>query len=107
MYILFFHITDHQIFEHLNYGDTLKIKLHVDHTKAKMVYIPDTDHKERLVMDQGELTEHVDSAFEGRASVEGSMFYLKKVKVGDMGVFRVMDFSGFRIADVYLHVERE
>ncbi len=107
MYILFFHITDHQIFEHLNYGDTLKIKLHVDHTKAKMVYIPDTDHKERLVMDQGELTEHVDSVYEGRVSVEGSMFYLKKVKVGDMGVFRVMDFSGFRIADVYLHVERE
>uniref|UniRef100_A0A8C1VB57 Uncharacterized protein n=2 Tax=Cyprinus carpio TaxID=7962 RepID=A0A8C1VB57_CYPCA len=98
-------VKDHQIFEHLNYGETLKIKLHVDHTKVKMVYIPDTDHKERLIMDQGELTVPVDSALEGRASVEGSMFYLKKVKVGDMGVFRVMDFSGFRIADVYLHVQ--
>ncbi|KAF4100805.1 uncharacterized protein LOC131526285 isoform X2 [Onychostoma macrolepis] len=98
-------VKDHQMFEHLNYGQTLKIKLHVDHTKVKMIYIPDTDRKERLIMDQGELTVPVDSAFEGRASVEGSMFYLKKVKVGDIGVFRVMDFSGFRIADVYLHVE--
>ncbi|XP_043093045.1 uncharacterized protein LOC122342913 [Puntigrus tetrazona] len=97
-------VKDHQIFDHLNYGETLKIKLHVDHTKVKMVYIPDTDHKERLIMDQGELT-IPDSAFEGRASVEGSVFFLKKVKVADMGVFRVMDFSGFRIADVYLHVE--
>ncbi|KAK9958019.1 hypothetical protein ABG768_012201 [Culter alburnus] len=98
-------VKDHQIFEHLNYGETLKIKLHVDHTKVKMVYIPDSDHKERLIMDQGELTLPVESVFEGRASVEGSIFYLKKIKVSDMGVFRVMDFSGFRIADVYLHVE--
>ncbi|XP_073678387.1 uncharacterized protein [Garra rufa] len=97
-------VKDHQIFEHLNYGETLKIKLHVDHTKVKMVYIPDTDHKERLILDQGELMIPVES-FDGRASVEGSLFHLKKVKVGDMGVFRVMDFSGFRIADVYLHVE--
>uniref|UniRef100_A0A672KNQ7 Uncharacterized LOC107554336 n=2 Tax=Sinocyclocheilus grahami TaxID=75366 RepID=A0A672KNQ7_SINGR len=98
-------VKDHQIFEHLNYGETLKIMLHVDYTKAKMVYFTDTDYKERLIMDQGELTVPVDSAFEGRESVEGSMFYLKKVKVGDNGVFRVMDSSGFRIADVYLHVE--
>lgn len=91
----------------MNYGETLKIKLHVDHTKVKMVYIPDSDHKERLIMDQGELMLPVESVFEGRASVEGSIFYLKKIKVSDMGVFRVMDFSGFRIADVYLHVERE
>uniref|UniRef100_A0A671P9F4 Uncharacterized protein n=1 Tax=Sinocyclocheilus anshuiensis TaxID=1608454 RepID=A0A671P9F4_9TELE len=98
-------VKDHQIFEHLNYGETLKIMLHVDYTEVKMVYFTDTDYKERLIMDQGELTVPVDSAFEGRESVEGSMFYLKKVKVGDNGVFRVMDSSGFRIADVYLHVE--
>lgn len=98
-------VRDHQIFENLKYGETLKIKLHVDHTKVKMVYIPDTDHKERLIMDQGELTAPADSVLGGRASVEGSMFYLKKVKVGDMGVFRVMESSGFRIADVYLHVQ--
>lgn len=91
----------------MNYGETLKIKLHVDHAKVKMVYIPDSDHKERLIIDQGELTVSVESLFDGRASVEGSVFYLKKVKVSDMGVFRVMDFSGFRIADVYLNVERE
>ncbi|KAL0167277.1 hypothetical protein M9458_039121, partial [Cirrhinus mrigala] len=97
-------ITDHQLFKHLNYGETLEIKLHVDHTKVKMVYVPDTERKERLILDQGELTIPIDY-FDGRASVEGSMFYLKKVKVSDMGIFRVMDFSGFRIADVYLHVE--
>ncbi|XP_051526622.1 uncharacterized protein LOC127425043 [Myxocyprinus asiaticus] len=98
-------VKDHQIFEHLSYGGTLKIKLHVDHTKVKMVYIPDTDHKEQLILDQGELVLPLDPALEGRVSVEGSLFFLKKVKVSDMGVFRVMDFSGFRIADVYLHVE--
>lgn len=91
----------------MNYGETLKIKLHVDHAKVKMVYIPDSDHKERILMDQGELTVSAESLFDGRASVEGSVFYLKKVRVSDMGVFRVMDFSGFRIADVYLNVERE
>ncbi|XP_051519817.1 uncharacterized protein LOC127421094 [Myxocyprinus asiaticus] len=98
-------VKDHHIFEHLSYGGILKIKLHVDHTKIKMVYIPDTDHKERLILDQGELVVPLDPALEGRVSVEGSLFYLKKVKVSDMGVFRVMDYSGFRIADVYLHVE--
>ncbi|XP_051992597.1 uncharacterized protein LOC127650956 isoform X2 [Xyrauchen texanus] len=98
-------VKDHQIFEHLSYGGILKIKLHVDHTKVKMVYIPDTDHKERLILDQGELVVPLDPALEGRVSVEGSLFYLKKVKASDMGVFRVMDYSGFRIADVYLHVE--
>ncbi|CAM4638247.1 unnamed protein product [Leuciscus chuanchicus] len=98
-------VKDHHIFEHLNYGETLKIKLHVDHAKVKMVYIPDSDHKERVIMDQGELAVSFESLFDGRASVEGSVFYLKKVKVSDMGVFRVMDSSGFRIADVYLNVE--
>lgn len=98
---------DHQIFEHLKHGGTLKIKLHMDHTKVRMVYIPDTDHKERLILDQGELVVPLDPALDGRVSVEASMFYLMKVKVSDMGLFRVMDFSGFRIADVYLHVERE
>ncbi|RXN25009.1 hypothetical protein ROHU_021816 [Labeo rohita] len=97
-------VKDHQLFKHLNYGETLEIKLYVDHTKVKMVYMPDTERKERLILDQGELTIPIDS-FDGRASVEGSMFYLKKVKVSDMGIFRVMDYSGFRIADVYLHVE--
>lgn len=98
-------VKDHQIFEHLKYGGTLKIKLHVDHTKVRMVYIPDTDHKERLILDQGELVVPLDPALDSRVSVEASMFYLSKVKVSDMGLFRVMDFSGFRIADVYLHVE--
>lgn len=98
---------DHQIFEHLKYGGILKIKLHVDHTKVRMVYIPDADHKERLILDQGELVVPLDPALDGRVSVEASMFYLKKIKVSDVGLFRVMDFSGFRIADVYLHVERE
>ncbi|XP_057210669.1 uncharacterized protein LOC130566872 [Triplophysa rosa] len=98
-------VKDHHIFEHLKYGGTLKIKLHVDYTKVRMVYIPDTDHKERLILDQGELVMPLDPALDGRVSVEESMFYLRKVKVSDMGLFRVMHFSGFRIADVYLHVE--
>lgn len=101
------HNPDHHIFEDLKYGGTLKIKLHVDYTKVRMVYIPDTDHKERLILDQGELVMPLDPALDGRASVEESMFYLRKIKVSDMGLFRVMDISGFRIADVYLHVERE
>ncbi|XP_056335057.1 uncharacterized protein LOC130246206 [Danio aesculapii] len=98
-------VKEHLIFQNLNYGETLKIKLHLDHTKVKMVYIPDSDHKERLILDQGGMPVPLDPSVEGRVSVEGSMFYLKKVKVSDNGVFRVMDFSGFRITDVYLHAE--
>lgn len=98
---------DHQIFEHLNYGETLRIKLHANHTKVRMVYIPDSDRKERLILDQGELVLPLDPALDGRVSVEETMLYLRKVKVSDTGVFRLMDLSGFRIADVYLHVERE
>ncbi|KAA0710061.1 hypothetical protein E1301_Tti018855 [Triplophysa tibetana] len=97
--------SDGKIFERPKYGGTLKIKLHVDYTKVRMVYIPDTDHKERLILDQGELVIPLDPALDGRVSVEESMFYLRKVQVSDMGLFRVMDISGFRIADVYLHVE--
>ncbi|TRY96296.1 hypothetical protein DNTS_024022 [Danionella cerebrum] len=88
----------------LEYGETLKIKLHVDHTKVKMVYIPDIDHKERPIIDLGELAVPLDPALEGRVSVEGSLFYLKKVKVSDKGTFRVTDLLGFHITDVYLQV---
>ncbi|XP_065142715.1 uncharacterized protein [Paramisgurnus dabryanus] len=98
-------VKDHQIFEHLNYGETLMIKLHAHHTKVQMVYIPDSDRKERLILDQGELVLPLDPALDGRVSVEETVLYLRKVKVSDTGVFRLMDLSGFRIADVYLHVE--
>lgn len=92
---------------HLGYDVTLKIKLYINHTKLNMVYTPDSDHKQRVVLDQGELVVPLDPMLDGRVSIEGSVFYLKKVKVSDMGVFRVTDLSGFRVADVYVNVERE
>ncbi|XP_072531618.1 uncharacterized protein [Salminus brasiliensis] len=98
-------VKEHQTFMHLHYDGTLKIKLYVNHTMVNMVYTPDSDHKDRIILHQGKLVVPLDDMLDGRVSVEGSMFYLKKVKVSDMGVFRVTDLSGFRIADVYVNVE--
>lgn len=72
-----------------------------------MIYITDADQKQQIILDQGQLVEPLDQILEGRAFIEGSMFYLKKVKVSDTGVFRLTDLTGFRIADVYINVERK
>lgn len=72
-----------------------------------MVYKRDSDNKERIILNQGELMVPVDPALEGRLSVEGSVVYLKQVRVTDMGLFRVRDLLGFHVADVYLEVNRE
>ncbi|XP_066531658.1 uncharacterized protein [Hoplias malabaricus] len=98
-------VKEHQNFLRLKYDETLKIKLYINHTKVSMVYTPDSDHKERKILDQGELLVHLDPMLDGRVSIEGSMFYMKKVKVSDSGVFRLSDMTGFRIADVYVNVE--
>ncbi|KAL7883075.1 hypothetical protein SRHO_G00007330 [Serrasalmus rhombeus] len=98
-------VKEHQIFMRLQYDATLKTKLYINHTKVNIIYTPDSDHKDRIILDQGELVMPLDPLLDGRVSVEGSMFYLKKVKVSDMGVFRVTDLTGFRIADVYVNVE--
>uniref|UniRef100_A0A4W4H8R3 Uncharacterized protein n=1 Tax=Electrophorus electricus TaxID=8005 RepID=A0A4W4H8R3_ELEEL len=98
-------VKEHQIFVHLHYDKTLKIKLYINHTKINMVYTPDSDNEARLILDQGELVVPLDPMLDGRVSVDVSMFYLKKVKVSDTGIFRVTDLSGFHIADVYVDVE--
>ena len=95
------------MFMRLQYDGTLKIRLYIDHTKVNMVYTPDSDHKDHVILEQGEVAVPLDPMLDGRVSIEGSMFYLKKVKVSDMGIFRVTDLSGFHIADVYVNVERE
>ncbi|KAG9279330.1 hypothetical protein AMEX_G4845 [Astyanax mexicanus] len=98
-------VKEHQTFMHLPYDGTLKIKLYINYTKVNMVYTSDSDHKDRIILDQGELVMPLDPMLDGRATFDGSMFYLKKVKVSDLGIFRVTDLSGFRIADVYVNVE--
>ncbi|KAI4898290.1 hypothetical protein NFI96_033504, partial [Prochilodus magdalenae] len=98
-------VKEHQMFMRLQYDGTLKIRLYINHTKVNMVYTPDSDHKDHIILEQGEVAVPLDPMLDGRVSIEGSMFYLKKVKVSDMGIFRVTDLSGFRIADVYVNVE--
>ncbi|XP_062841659.1 uncharacterized protein LOC134301048 [Trichomycterus rosablanca] len=98
-------VKEHQNFMYLKYDGTLKINLYINHSKVHMIYIPDSDHKHQVILDQGQLVEPLDQILEGRAFTEGSVFYLKKVKVSDAGVFKLTDLTGFRIADVYVNVE--
>ncbi|XP_076865687.1 uncharacterized protein LOC143517264 [Brachyhypopomus gauderio] len=97
-------VKEHQTFVHLQYDGTLKIKLYINYTKINMIYTPDIDHIPRIILGTGELLP-LDPMLDGRVSVDGSMFYLKKVKVSDMGIFRLTDLSDFHIADVYVDVE--
>ncbi|XP_063040846.1 uncharacterized protein LOC134435730 [Engraulis encrasicolus] len=97
-------VKEHQHFSHLEYDQTLEINLYLNHSKVSLVYVRDADHKERPILEQGELVVPMDPAIDGRLSLEGSKAYLKHVRVADMGHFRVRDHLGFHIADVHLKV---
>ncbi|CAB1351133.1 unnamed protein product [Coregonus sp. 'balchen'] len=98
-------VKEHQNFVHLSYGSTLKINLFVDHTKVNLMYTPDWDRKERVILEHGELVVPVDPSLDGRLTVEGSMCILERVRVSDMGLFRVTDLLGFPVTNIYLEVE--
>uniref|UniRef100_A0AAY4CSL8 Uncharacterized protein n=1 Tax=Denticeps clupeoides TaxID=299321 RepID=A0AAY4CSL8_9TELE len=89
----------------LFYGGTLKINLFLSYTKVNLAYTPDSDHKERMIVAQGELVVPMDPSLDGRLSVDRSMCYLKRVHMSDRGLFSVTDLLGFHISDVYLEVE--
>ncbi|KAL2080164.1 hypothetical protein ACEWY4_023957 [Coilia grayii] len=97
-------VKEHQHFFHLEYDQTLEINLYLNHSKVTLAYTKDSDRKERLILDQGELVVPMDPAVDGRLSVEGFKAYLKHVRVADMGHFRVRDLLGFHIADIHLKV---
>uniref|UniRef100_A0AAY4CRC2 Uncharacterized protein n=1 Tax=Denticeps clupeoides TaxID=299321 RepID=A0AAY4CRC2_9TELE len=84
---------------------TLKINLFLSYTKVNLAYTPDSDHKERMIVAQGELVVPMDPSLDGRLSVDRSMCYLKRVHMSDRGLFSVTDLLGFHISDVYLEVE--
>ncbi|KAM6959458.1 uncharacterized protein FYW47_010870 [Aplochiton taeniatus] len=98
-------VKEHQKFEHLAYGRTLKINLYLDQAKVNVLYTPESDRKERLILDQGQLVVPLDPALDGRLLVEGSMMILERVKVADRGLFKVTDLSGFPVTNVYLEVD--
>ncbi|KAL0962372.1 hypothetical protein UPYG_G00339220 [Umbra pygmaea] len=98
-------VKEHQIFVHLSYGGTLKVNMFVDHTKANLLYTPDSDGKGRVILEQGKLVQPVDLLLKGRLSVEGSMCILERVRFSDMGLFSVKDLLGFPVTNVFLEVE--
>ncbi|XP_029591446.1 uncharacterized protein LOC115175932 [Salmo trutta] len=98
-------VKEHQNFVHLSYGSTLKINLFVDHTKVNLMYTPDWDRKDRVILEQGELVVPLDPSLDGRLTVEGPMCILERVRISDMGLFRVTDLLGFPVTNIYLKVE--
>lgn len=97
--------TEHQNFIHLSYGDNLKMKLYLHHSKVNVVYRPNSDHQDRVILDQGVLVAQLDPLLEGRLTVEGSVLILKKVHMADKGIFKVTDLAGLPVAHVYIEVE--
>lgn len=98
-------VQKHLNFVHLSHGATLKINLYLDHTKVSVQYTPDSDGKERTIVDQGLVVDPVDQALDSRLTVEGSMVILERVRVGDRGMFTVTDLMGFPVATIHLMVE--
>ncbi|XP_036411509.1 uncharacterized protein LOC118796623 isoform X1 [Megalops cyprinoides] len=97
-------VKEHQIFVTLRYDSTLKVNLILDSSKVRVVYTPVSDHKDRLILDQGELVP-TDPSLDRRLSVDGSICILEQVRFGDSGQFQVMDLQGFPVANVHVRVE--
>ncbi|XP_020502267.1 uncharacterized protein [Labrus bergylta] len=95
----------HQIFMKLAYGANLKMKLYLHYSNLNIVYMPKSDNRPRVILDQGVLVTHLDPMLEGRLSVEGSELMMKKLHVADIGVFMVTDLDGLLVAHVYVEVE--
>lgn len=83
------------------------MKLYLNHANLNIVYRPKSDNQDRLVVEQGVLVAPLDPLLEGRLTVEGSELTMKKVLIGDTGVFKVTDLMGFPVAHVYIEVDGE
>lgn len=97
-------VREHQTFVRLSYGHTLKINLYLDHTQVTVQYKPDSDQRERAIVDQG-VVAPLEPSLDGRLVVEGSLVTLERVRAADMGLFVVTDLDGFLVANIYLEVE--
>ncbi|XP_026203093.1 uncharacterized protein LOC113153625 [Anabas testudineus] len=98
-------VREHQNFEHIPYGENLKIRLYMHRANLNIVYRPKSDNQDRVILEQGVLVTPLDPMLEGRLTVEGSELIMKKVQVSDTGVFKVTDLAGFPVAHVYIEVD--
>ncbi|KAI1901948.1 hypothetical protein AGOR_G00039680 [Albula goreensis] len=98
-------VKEHQNFVRLPYAGTLKINLILDHSKVRVLYTPDSDRRERLIVEHGELVVPMDPSLDKRLSLDGSMCILERVRFSDSGLFRVTDLQGLPVSNVYLEVE--
>lgn len=101
----YFSPSEHQNFEHIPYGENLKIRLYMHRANLNIVYRPKSDNQDRVILEQGVLVTPLDPMLEGRLTVEGSELIMKKVQVSDTGVFKVTDLAGFPVAHVYIEVD--
>lgn len=80
------------------------MKLYIDHSNSTIVYRPKSDNVEWMIVDRGVVVP-LDPLLEGRLFVEGSELIIKKIKLADMGVFKVTDLAGFPVAHIYIEVD--
>uniref|UniRef100_A0A667XW89 Uncharacterized protein n=1 Tax=Myripristis murdjan TaxID=586833 RepID=A0A667XW89_9TELE len=95
----------HQNFVTLPYGGTLKVNLYLHFSQLNIVYTPNSDRRDRVIVDQGVLMAPLDPLLEGRLTVAGSHLTMKKVHMADTGVLKVTDLAGFPVENVYLEVQ--
>ncbi|CAL8292664.1 unnamed protein product [Merluccius merluccius] len=98
-------VIKHEDFLHLEYGETLRLNLYLNHSRVSVTYTPSWDRRARPVLDQGVLVVPQDPLLDGRLSVEDSQLLLRKSRVADRGMFRVTDLLGFAVADAHIQVD--
>ncbi|XP_028288726.1 uncharacterized protein LOC114453178 [Parambassis ranga] len=98
-------VREHLFFTHIAYGGNLKMKLYQHYSNVNIVYRPESDNQDRVIVHQGVLMTPLDPLLEGRLTVEGSELLMKKLHLADMGVFKVTDLAGFPVTHVYLSVD--
>lgn len=100
-----FPVSELQNFFKVPYGGTLKFNLVLNSSLVRLLYIPDADHKDRVIMEKGELMIPEELGLQDRFSVDGSICVLEGVKSSDAGVFKIVDLDGYLIANNHLQVE--
>ncbi|XP_056331225.1 uncharacterized protein si:dkeyp-77h1.4 isoform X2 [Danio aesculapii] len=98
-------LKDHQIFDEVSYGDTVKINLHLNKSLVRLSYTPESDKLKYLIMANGELSVPPNLDFEGRLTLEDSVCVLTDVKASDAGIFSVMDLQGFLVSEYHLSLK--
>ncbi|XP_028984806.1 uncharacterized protein si:dkeyp-77h1.4 isoform X2 [Betta splendens] len=99
-------VKDHQLFENVPYGKTLKINLLVNSSSVHLYYTRNNDPTPHLLLDKGQFTSAQEElGFGDRLSLDGPWVYLDQVKAADSGVFKITDSEGFSVSFVHLQVQ--